>query len=170
MSQDLFKHLQKPKGREPPPNPNPVKYLGTIWWVMRTKQLYYYYHFKCVLTFQMSRASLAATTTKVYFTVHLRLQDCHTWLGIPAATAGSREQRGFLWRSEGLMRAEGPFHNTVQGCCGYFGPREVCGGGDGKGEFSQLIQFLIKWGLLRGKSTSCDIIDYSEQESARVFY
>lgn len=36
MSQDIFKHLQKPKGWERPPNPNSFKYLGTIWWVMRT--------------------------------------------------------------------------------------------------------------------------------------
>lgn len=29
-SKNVSKHLQKPKGRERLPNPNPVKYLGTI--------------------------------------------------------------------------------------------------------------------------------------------
>lgn len=119
-------------------------------------------------------SSLAPTTSKVYFTVHLRLQDCNTWLGIRAALTGSREQRGFFFMMvRGLMRAEGPFHNTVQGCCRYFGPREVCGGGGVKGE---LTQFMIKnnedssvsLSVCAGKSIWGDTINHREQAS--IFY
>lgn len=46
-------------------------------------------------------ASLAAMTSKVYFAVHLRLQDCNTCMGIRAVMAASREQWRRLWWSEG---------------------------------------------------------------------
>lgn len=123
MSQDIFTHLQKPKGRERLPNPNPVKYLGTIWWVLRTYSNNY-----IMITSGVSwpsrwaDASLAATTTKVYFTVHLRLQDCNTWLGIRAAMTGSREQRGVLWWSEGWCGRRVHFTTLCKAAADISGP------------------------------------------------
>lgn len=67
-------------------------------------------------------ASLAATTTKVYFTVHLRLQDCNTWLGIRAAMTGSREQRGFLWWSEGWCGRRVHFTTLCKAAADISGP------------------------------------------------
>lgn len=52
----------------------------------------------------------------------------------------------FFGRSEGCCRVEGPFHNTVPNSSSYFSPRELCGGGSGQGDLSQLAGLGSKIG------------------------
>lgn len=80
------------------------RYLTTIWWLLNIKigtPPPIIVALSVSWPHRGADTSLAAMSSKVYFTVHLRLQDCNTWMGIRAVMTDSREQWKFLWWSEG---------------------------------------------------------------------